>query len=64
MWPFYYFDFEKSYDVFKSKSPCILLKKNIHFNKNETQFGFRKNPQYTVLFYLYARKIEKHTRKR
>ena len=54
MWPFYYFDFEKSYDVFKSKSPCILLKKNIHCNKNETQFGFRKNhnTQYCFTYML------------
>ena len=58
MWPFYYFDFEKSYDVFKSKSPCILLKKNIHFNKNETQFGFRKNhnTQYCFTYMLEKQK--------
>ena len=37
MWLFYYFNFEKSYDVLKSKSPCILLNKNINFNKNETK---------------------------
>ena len=30
---FYYFNFERSYDVLKSKSPCILLNKNINFNK-------------------------------
>ena len=37
MWLFYYFNFERSYDVLKSKSPCILLNKNINFNKNETE---------------------------
>ena len=37
MWLFYYFNFERSYDVLRSKSPCILLKKNINFNKNETE---------------------------
>ena len=31
------FNFEKNYDVLKSKSPCILLNKNINFNKNETE---------------------------
>ena len=26
----------RNYDVLESKSPCILLNKNINFNKNET----------------------------
>ena len=30
-------NFGRSYDVLKSKSPCILLNKNINFNKNETE---------------------------
>ena len=34
---FLYFNFERNYDVLKSKSPCILLNKNINFNKNETE---------------------------
>ena len=37
MWLFYYFNFERNYDVLKSKSPCILLNKNINFSKNETE---------------------------
>ena len=37
MWLFYYFDFERNYDVLKSKSPCILLNSKINFNKNETE---------------------------
>ena len=37
MWPFCYFSFERNYDVLKSKSPYILLNKNINFNKNETE---------------------------
>ena len=37
MWLFYYFNFERNYDVLNSKSPCILLIKNINFNKNETE---------------------------
>ena len=36
MWLFYYFDFKRNYDDIKSKGPCILLNKNINFNKNET----------------------------
>ena len=34
---FYYFNFERNYDVLKSKSACFLSKKNINFNKNETE---------------------------
>ena len=34
---FYYFNFERDYDVSKSTNPCILLHKNINFNKNETK---------------------------
>ena len=37
MWFFYYFNFERSYDVLKSMSPCILLEKNINLKKNETE---------------------------
>ena len=38
MWLFYYFDFEKNHDVFKSKSPSILLNKTVNFNKNDTYY--------------------------
>ena len=34
---FYHFIFEKSYDVLKSNSPCVLLNKNKNFNKNITE---------------------------
>ena len=37
MWFIYYFNFERNYDVLKSKSLCFLLFKNINFNKNETE---------------------------
>ena len=37
MWLYYYFNFERSYDVLKSKTKCILLDKNINFHKNETE---------------------------
>ena len=34
------FKFERSYDVLKSKSPCILFSKNISLNKNEAESKF------------------------
>ena len=37
MWLFYYFNFERNYDVLKSKNPCILWNKNIIFNKNQKE---------------------------
>ena len=37
VWLFCYSDFERIYEVLKSKSLCILLNKNINFNKNETE---------------------------
>ena len=36
-WLFYYFYFERSYDLLKSKSPHFLLKKKINFNKSKTK---------------------------
>ena len=30
-------DFEKSYGVLKSESPCTLLNKSINLNRNETE---------------------------
>ena len=37
MWLFYYFHFERNYDVLMSKSSPILLNENVNFNKNEKQ---------------------------
>ena len=37
VWLFYYFNFERNYGALKLKSPCILLNKNIYFNKNEME---------------------------
>ena len=31
---FNYFNFKRNYDILKTKSPCILLNKNMNFNKN------------------------------
>ena len=47
MWLFYYFSFERNYDVLKSESPCILLNQNINFNKNETEL--KRKISHTVL---------------
>ena len=33
----YYFDFERNYDVLKSKSAYFLLSKNKNLNKNNTE---------------------------
>ena len=44
MWLFYYFNFERKYDVFKSKCPCILLKHNINFDKNDIE-SKEENPK-------------------
>ena len=43
MWLFCYFNFEGNYDVLMSESPCILLNKNINFNKNETELKLESN---------------------
>ena len=40
---FCYFNFERNYYVLTSKSPVILLNKNINFNKNKTELKM-KNP--------------------
>ena len=37
MWFFYFCDFERNYDVLKSKSSCFLLNENINFHKNERE---------------------------
>ena len=34
---FYYFNRERNYDVLNSRNPCILLNKNINFNKSKTE---------------------------
>ena len=36
VWLFSCFDFERNYDVLKSKCQCFLLNKNINFNKIDT----------------------------
>ena len=43
---FYYFNFERNYDVLNPKSPSILLKKNINFNKNEKEWKM-ENPTHS-----------------
>ena len=46
VWLFYYFSFERNYDVLKSKSPCIFLNKSTNFNKNGTESKI-ENPTHT-----------------
>ena len=46
VWLFYYFNFERNYDVLKSKNPYFLLNKNINFNKNQTGLK-RENPTHS-----------------
>ena len=46
VWLFYYFHFERSYDVLKTRSLRFLLNKNINFNKNETESKM-ENPTYS-----------------
>ena len=53
MWLFYYFNFERNYDFLKSKSPCVLLNKNINLNKNETESKMQ-NPTYNFRDEPYA----------
>ena len=55
MWLLYCIYSERNYEVLISKSPCILLKKNINFNKNETELkmenpthSFRDEPDASV----------------
>ena len=35
MWLFYHYSFERNYDALRSNIPCILLNKNINFNKKK-----------------------------
>ena len=35
---FLLFNFERNYDVLKSKSPYFMLNKNVNFNKNKTEY--------------------------
>ena len=46
MWLFYYFDFERNYDILKLRSPCSLLNKNTNFNKNEMESNI-ENPTHS-----------------
>ena len=46
MWLFYYFNFEKNYNVLKSKNPQILLNKKLNFNKNKTESKTENHTQF------------------
>ena len=47
VWLFYYFNFKSNYDVLKSRSPCILLKKCINLNRNETESKMENPTQFS-----------------
>ena len=37
VWLFHHFNFKRNYDLLRSKSPFIVLNKNINFYKNKTE---------------------------
>ena len=41
-----FFNFERSYDILKSKSSCILLNKNVNFNKNGMESKMESHTQF------------------
>ena len=45
-WLFYYFDFQRNFDILKLKSSYILLKKDINFNKNKTELKIENPTQF------------------
>ena len=49
---FYYFDFERNYDVLKSNSPCFLLNRNININENETESKMKNPRQIKTTLYM------------
>ena len=56
---FHYFNFEMNFDVLKSKSPRILLNKNMNFNKNEAETKM-ENPIHS--FFYYQGFLQRHWR--
>ena len=68
-WFFYYFNFERNYDVLKSKSPRFLLNKNIDFIKNRelkvklwwVWISETKKNAFFIFILLYVKKILLHT---
>ena len=38
VWPFYWFTFERNYDVLKSKNPCFLSNKKLNFKETGKLF--------------------------
>ena len=50
---FYYCNFEKNYDVLKSKGRCNSLNKKMNFNKNETESKMEVLERRTLRFSAY-----------
>ena len=46
MWLFCYFNFERNYDVLKSKNLYVFFNKEINFKENETESKM-ENPTYS-----------------
>ena len=44
---FYYFNFERNYDILKSENPCFFLNKTINLNKSGTKSKM-ENPTHTL----------------
>ena len=59
---FYYFNFGRSYDVWKSKSSCILKNKKRNFNKNGTdrkwKISFKVLERQTLCFCSYKNEMK------
>ena len=53
MWLFDYFNFERIYNVLKSKSLCILLNKKINFNNKEWEIPHTALERRTLSFSSY-----------
>ena len=51
VWLFFNFNFERNCEVLNSKSPCILLNKNINFNKNETESKMKNCTTFCFISY-------------
>ena len=43
VWFFYYFNFGRTYDVFRWKSPSILLDKNVKFENGKSHTQFKRD---------------------
>ena len=52
LWLFYYFYFERNYDVLKSKNIYFLWNKNVNFNKTKAE-SYQKKLLHTLLLLVF-----------